>query len=313
MLALGRLLRLSLAPSAAADIAAGVVLGARAWPGGVQPFLLILASLCVYHGGMALNDWADRTRDERTRPGRPIPSGALRPATVLGLAGGLLALGPLLAWIAAPRSGLCLTAVAVLAIAYDLGRRGSWMGPLLLGACRAGNLGSGIALGVSDARLRPELVIVPLLYGLYVFQVSRVARLEDADPADIARAGSLPGRSILRAALALVAFGLVPIAVAPVAPVEWSTGSTLPAWAAPACALALVILGAWGLVHLAFRHRTWTSPDLLRAVGMGLRRLLVATAAIAAGTGVVDGLVVAALILAGYPLSFALRRAFPPS
>jgi hypothetical protein len=37
MRTLGRLLRLSLAPSAAADIAAGLVLGAGVWPHGLGP------------------------------------------------------------------------------------------------------------------------------------------------------------------------------------------------------------------------------------------------------------------------------------
>ena len=64
----GALLRLSMSPSAAADAAAGVLLGAGTWPAGPAPFLLVAGSLCVYHGGMALNDWADRGHDARTRP-----------------------------------------------------------------------------------------------------------------------------------------------------------------------------------------------------------------------------------------------------
>ena len=91
MLALGRLLRLSLAPTALADVAAGTVLGAMTWPDGLGPFQLMLASACVYHGAMALNDWADRAADARTRPGRPIPSGAIAPYTALALAVTLLA------------------------------------------------------------------------------------------------------------------------------------------------------------------------------------------------------------------------------
>src|SRR5882672_4413105 len=98
MLAYGRLLRLSLAPSAAADIAAGVVLASGLWPASGKPWLLMLASLCVYHGGMALNDWADRAADAQSRPTRPIPSGAISARVALVLALALLLTGPVLAF-----------------------------------------------------------------------------------------------------------------------------------------------------------------------------------------------------------------------
>jgi len=115
IVALGRLFRLSLAPSAAADAAAGLLFGAAAWPSGGAPWLLMGGSLAVYHGGMALNDWADRRIDARVRPGRPIPSGAVPAAAALALALGLLALGPLLAAGVSPTAALGLGGVAVLA------------------------------------------------------------------------------------------------------------------------------------------------------------------------------------------------------
>src|SRR5262245_45265315 len=115
MLAVGRLLRLSLTPSALADGAAGMVLGAGLWPGGPAPYLLMAGSACVYHGGMALNDWADREEDARTGRGRPIARGEIPAPGALALAVVLLVLGPALAWAAAPRSGACLAGVALLA------------------------------------------------------------------------------------------------------------------------------------------------------------------------------------------------------
>ena len=91
---LGRLLRLSLLPSAVADVTVGMLLGgAGVWPEGVAPGLLVLSSLGIYHGSMALNDWADRHEDARLRPGRPLPSGALGAPLALWLGLGLLALG----------------------------------------------------------------------------------------------------------------------------------------------------------------------------------------------------------------------------
>ena len=82
----GRLLRLSLAPTAVADVVAGALVARR----GVLPepatlALLAGGSLCVYHAGMALNDWRDRAADAATRPDRPLVSGAIRPGAALAV------------------------------------------------------------------------------------------------------------------------------------------------------------------------------------------------------------------------------------
>src|SRR5260221_574947 len=194
MKAWGRLLRLSLAPTAAADIAAGAVAGAGAWPwshparGGVLG--LMLASLAVYHGGMALNDWADREGDRPLRPDRPIPSGAVRPAAALCVGVALLLLGPLLASsVSAPAAGVLL-AVAATAFVYDVGPRGPTLGPLLLATCRAGNLTAGIVYG-AGAAFEPILLVPAAIYGAYVFAVSSLGRLEDA-PESVLRSSRPP-------------------------------------------------------------------------------------------------------------------------
>jgi ABC-type spermidine/putrescine transport system permease subunit I len=48
-------------------------------------------------------------------------------------------------------------------------------------------------------------------------------------------------------------------------------------------------------------------------MGMGLRRLLVVTGSLALTQGGTIGVAVAACVLCGYPVSYALRRVFPPS
>jgi len=310
LLAWGRLLRLSLAPSALADIAAGLVLGAGAWPGGARPFLLMGASACVYHGGMALNDWADRSEDARLGRPRPIPAGSIGAPAALALAVALLAVGPLLAWAAAPRCGLVLGAVALCAALYDLAGRGPWRGPLLLAACRAGNLGAGLALASTLVSFRPLLLLAPLAYGLYVFLVSRLARLEDAAPA----AGELrPAPSLLAMILALLALGGVAAFLA--AYLSAADAAGIPTWTLGLLPVASALAGARGLGRSLARlgFAPWRPADVQRVAGMGLRRLLIASAALALGAGTPDGVVVATLILCGYPLSFALRRVFPPT
>ena len=211
MRAWGRLLRLSLAPTAAADIACGIVLGsAGVWPTGRAPWVLMLASLAVYHGAMALNDWADREQDTRERPDRPIPSGAVPAPAALGLAATLLCAGPWLAALAAGTvAALALGIVALCAAAYDLVGRGPLRGPLLLAACRGGNLAVGATAFGATGDSRLAVLAVPcLLYAGYVFFVSRLGRLEDGEE----RALSGAPRWLKAMGLALVAIPFLPVA-----------------------------------------------------------------------------------------------------
>ncbi len=316
MLALGRLLRLSLAPSALADIAAGVVLGAGHWPRGPAPFLLMAGSACVYHGGMALNDWSDRAEDARLGRPRPIPRGEIAAPVALALAAALLVLGPALAWLAAPRAGACLGTVALLAALYDLAGRGAWIGPVLLGACRAGNLAAGMALGVSvqeatrDYPFLSFTAVAPLLYGSYVLCVSRLARLEDRAHADIEQGH--PERWAALAAGFLGTHAIPGLATTLLQMRDHVHLETLQ-WVGPMAALYLAGWGARGLLRALPERRAWSPADVSRVVGMGLRRLLIATASLSAQAGTVPSLIISAAILCGYPVSYALRRLFPPT
>jgi len=310
MLAYGRLLRLSLAPSAAADIAAGVVLAAGEWPASWKPYLLMLASLCVYHGGMALNDWADRGVDAQTRPTRPLPSGALGARSALVLASTLLLAGPLLAFLVAPRCALVLGSVSLLAVFYDIAGRGPWLGPLLLSACRAGNLSTGILLSLELPVLVASRLVHPVvLYALYVYSVSRLARLEDAPESTWSRGHPRLALGLAGALLTLVGLPLLVLLSRGPDPRHYPAMVRTSAYVAAAIALA----GALGLLARSLRGVPWSRSDVMAAVGMALRRLLAATAAIAAQAGTSDGLWVAGAILCGYPLSFLLRRVFPPT
>jgi len=148
--------------------------------------------------------------------------------------------------------------------------------------------------------LPPQAVLLALLYGAYVFNASRVARLEDVE--NEAEIGSLPRLHLLAAALLLLA----PAFVRPF---------DSPSFVPMPLALLVGALGAFGLVRVALTTQRWGRGDVGRATGMALRRLLVFTAScalIAAAPGA-TGLILAAVILAGYPISSALRRVFPPT
>jgi hypothetical protein len=226
----------------------------------------------------------------------------------LGLALALLASGPLLAWSVAPRCGILHAAVAACAVVYDLVGRGALRGPMLLAACRGGNFAVGLALASVAVPFPRLLLLAPLAYGGYVFSVARLARLEDSVPAEaeLRPAGALQGMLLTFLSVGGVAAFLALCRAAPGDP--WN------AWrlAAP---VALVLASSVGLARraLELRRRPFRPADVEQVAGMGLRRLLVATAALALGAATWDGAIVAVLILGGYPLSHALRRVFPPS
>jgi 4-hydroxybenzoate polyprenyltransferase len=282
------------------------VIALGAWPFGHAVWLLIAGSACVYHGALALNDWADREQDRRLRPERPIPSGAVPAGAALALASALIAAGVGLALAADRPAGAVLGAVALCAVLYDVAGRGPWRGPLLLGACRAGNLAAGMVLarGLAAQAGHPAatpagyLVPVAALYGLYVLVVSRVGRLEDVE--DEASIGTRPRAPLLVAAALLCAPGALALA-----------SGFAPERAG--LSLALGAAGAFALVREASRGGAWPRGRVLRAMGLALRRLLVFTAALAVCAPWPDGLVVAAAILCGYPLAHVLRGVFPPS
>jgi 4-hydroxybenzoate polyprenyltransferase len=276
----GRLLRLSLVTTAAADVVGGAIYAGHGWPGASRLWLPVLASLCVYHGGMVLNDCADAERDMKTRPERPIPSGAIDQGVALTVAIVLLALGPLLAnWYPGPLS-LLIACVAILAVVYNLFGRGPWTGPVLLGLCRAGNLLAGM---LAFGELTTICIWLVSGYGAYVFFVSRLGRMEDG--AD-ARIGTRPAKLLLAAGVCQLipfAFGL--------------------ALTAP--------LAAGRIGWLGWRTQVWSRASVLQAMGSSLRLLLCYTASVAwLGGGPLAGLGVLAI---GYPVAWLLRQVYPPS
>ncbi len=295
-----RLLRVSLAPSAAADVVAGLVFASHgAFPAAPRAWFLIPASLGVYHGAMALNDWNDREHDARTRPSRPIPSGAIQPNTALLFGLFLVAAGLTCAFIAHPHSAFWMSVVAALALLYDFKGRGPITGPLLLATCRALNLGSGIffVTTLHHAPFDAALWLPSLAYFLYVFVVSRLGRMEDSE--DGAPLGSRPSMLLLLAAACL----FLPLLVPP---------NFTPERIAP---LALSIAASAGLIQAA-RRSPWTRALVEREMGACLRRLLIFAAIVTllrADHLRPDAWIAAALILAGYPIAHSLRRAFPPT
>jgi 4-hydroxybenzoate polyprenyltransferase len=194
-----RLARPALAPTAAADVLAGA-----AFAGGGPPLQLaaaVASSVCLYAGGMVLNDLCDREIDRVRDPLRPLVRAPHLVPKARLLAAALFVTGLALGAVA----GLFLHALAVaaLAAAYDLGlKRVFPADAIAMGGARAANLSLGLAAGGYGAAMPALLYAAGYL--VYIGATTGASRAEDLDPTPTLRL------ALCFAGLALVpAYGLL--------------------------------------------------------------------------------------------------------
>lgn len=285
--------RASLAPSAAADALAGFAIAnsgsTDAWAFSTLASAMV-CSVALFLFGMSLNDIADRRKDARGRPERPLPSAAITLRTALVFAGAcaLVALA-----VGFGLGGFVVRALVasliVTILAYNLlpGHAGA-AGPILLGLIRGQNLCLGAAIGGAVDRA----LLVGLVYALYIAAVSFAARMED---------GEVPyHRRGLRARIrvAQCAALLAPIAVS------------------RSVALIPIVVAAYLVFRIERAMALATSvdpppkPALPRLIGacLGGIVLLDASLVLAAGWRVAG-----AILLVFFPLGRRLVMRFPPS
>src|SRR5215218_7927386 len=103
------LLRPANVATALGDVLAGFALAGL----GNRPSLpwLLLATVCLYGGGIVLNDVFDRDLDRAERPERPIPSGRVGVAQAATFGGALLIVGVGAAAMASPAALLMAAAI----------------------------------------------------------------------------------------------------------------------------------------------------------------------------------------------------------
>lgn len=193
-----RLMRPTLAPTAAADvITAGVLAGAPLLP----LTAAALGSTALYTAGMVQNDLFDRERDRRLFPDRPLvlDPGLVGVARLLCVVG--FGLGLALCWFAGALWPAL--AVAVLASAYNGGvkRRFPW-DTITMGGARAFNLAVGLAVG--GAELAVDAPAYLAAYLLFIAGVTAASRAEDMEPRETRRLALL--LALLPQLLALGAF-----------------------------------------------------------------------------------------------------------
>lgn len=230
------------------------------------------AALAFYASGLLANDFFDRAIDARERPNRPIPSGAVSPATVKWIAI-LLSLAGLLMTLPAGRSASATGLLLVLAVWFynAAGKRLAWLAPFSMGICRGLSLLLGAAVLGREGLTSPPVLMAALFLTLYVALITLIARHE-ADP----EAEPIPGWCRWGIPLLLTVW-LVILLIRPggTAAFNWKSMSALLA--------AMSIL--WAIVWVA-QMRPQASPRVIQAsVGGLIRGLLFTQAALCASTG----------------------------
>jgi 4-hydroxybenzoate polyprenyltransferase len=264
------LLRLPALFSVPGDALAGAAaVGARP---NARTLLGLGCSLCLYEAGMALNDWADRADDALERPGRPIPSGRVRPVAALAAAGALTAGGLALA-ARAGRSALAVAIpLAAVVWAYDLGLKRTSAGPAVMAAARGLDLLLGAGATADDAHraVRPAVAL-----GAHTLAVTVVSRHEVRGGSPWAPLGALAITGALAAVEIRSAQG------------TWRTPSPSPVPRSKA-----LLQAGMGVAYAATAGRPYVhavlnpSPALTqRAVSGGIRATILLQAALCAHSG----------------------------
>jgi len=155
------------------DSMAGGAAAGRALTG--RRVLMPLASACLYAGGMALNDYADRDLDAVERPERPIPSGRISARNALTAASALTAAGLGLCAAAGGRGALAVgVPLAVSIWAYDLvAKNHALPGAVSMGTCRA----LDVLMGAGAGHIRPALGAAGIM-GSHTVAVTLLSRGE---------------------------------------------------------------------------------------------------------------------------------------
>ena len=160
--------------TAIADILAGVAvaygsIGSIDNSGYSNLFLLIVATVGLYGGGVVFNDVFDAELDRIERPERPIPRGdiSIKSAALLAILLYLVAI--LSAFTVSIVSGAIAIIVACLATFYDkYGKHMGAVGPLAMGSCRAGNLMLGVSARPDMVFEYSYLMLLPFLFNAQV-------------------------------------------------------------------------------------------------------------------------------------------------
>ena len=196
-----RLLRIAALPSALSNILIGYLLVHQSWQPPIALAWLLLSSACLYCAGMVLNDVYDLKVDQKERPSRPLPSGAISVSVATKVGFGLLIGGVILALLASVYSFGIAIILGILVFLYDGPLKKTMLGPLTMGSCRTLN----ILLGASTAGSIPTSVIFyAIAIGVFVSGITWLARREAQETQSAATLW--PGSTLMVLGMLLVGF-----------------------------------------------------------------------------------------------------------
>lgn len=278
------LLRPANVVTAVADVLAGYAVAGRANHRAL-PWLLG-ATVCLYAGGIVLNDFFDRRVDAIERPERPIPSGRVPASSAAMLGGALLAAGAAAAAQATLAAALIAIALAALIVLYDARlKRYSIAGPLNMGLCRGLNLLLGVAAIPAALAGRWPIALIAVVYIAAVTVVSR---------------GEVHGGRRGAATFALISLSGVLVALLMIGGRGRGIGQFV--------VLALLAVLAYRVLPPFWRVRNDPSPAVIRrAVRAGVLSLVLVDAAISVAYA---GPVYGAAVLATALVAGSLARLF---
>jgi 4-hydroxybenzoate polyprenyltransferase len=158
--------------TAIADVLAGYAVAGRA-NAGALPWL-IGSTMCLYAGGVVLNDFFDRHLDAAERPERPIPSGRVAAESAARFGAVLLVAGVLAATQATRTAAGVAASIAAAVVLYDArAKRHPLAGPLNMGLCRGLNVLLGVSAVPAAVSGRWPIAMLSLVYIAAVTAVSR--------------------------------------------------------------------------------------------------------------------------------------------
>ncbi|MEE2521910.1 UbiA family prenyltransferase [Pseudarthrobacter sp. J75] len=278
---------------------------------GGRRMALPLASACLYAGGMALNDYADRDVDSRERPERPIPSGRISPRNALTAASVLTVAGLGLSAAGGGRPALAVGLPLAAAIwSYDLlAKNHAISGPLTMGACRA----LDVLMGAGSGNLRPALGTAGIMGG-HTVAVTLLSRGEVNGTTTTTTAGTVAAGTAVLAGAVVAGSGIIggtgsagrgQTEFAGV-PLAGSAGARLQVLAVLAATAAYAIRCAPAQVKAA---RQPVAKNALDATKAGIRAMVPLQAALTLR----QGNLAAATVLASVDLAGKLLRSRPKS
>ncbi len=305
--AYAKLLRLSNGPTAVADVWMGYAVGASKLEPTLPLALVTLVSLCLYHGGMVLNDANDAEEDALDNRGRPIELGLVTRKLAYRVTIALFALAIGIASIASvilesPDSLIVSLLLACLVYIYNRRDLHEGMGPIFMGGCRFLNVGLGASAALTDGALTPLTRCVMTGIGIYVAGLTVFAK-EEANPIEATQPFSwLTGRTRLTLGMLISLAGIAWLSIVGSLVSQTNAGRLF----------QLII--AWGVVALfAVRGMVAailqpTPRNIGRGVGIAIQGLVVIDATLATlYAGPVAGLAILALL----PVTMLLSRWIP--